>query len=128
MTVLKEYNSSTSEWDVIVTGDNGGWDTTQTINAQTGTTYTVLNSDLGKLVTFSNTSAITVSVTTADTALASGQRIDFLSLNTGQITISAGSGVTLNGTPGLKLRTQYSAATLLCLSTDTYVLIGDTVA
>jgi hypothetical protein len=50
-----------------------------------------------------------------------------LALNTGQVTISA-SSVTINATPGLKLRTQYSAATLLCLATDTYVLIGDTVS
>jgi len=31
----------------------------------------------------------------------------------------------VNGTPGLKLRAQYSAATLLCVGADTYVLLGD---
>jgi hypothetical protein len=33
--------------------------------------------------------------------------------------------VTLNGTPDLKLRARYSAATLVCTASDTYVLVGD---
>jgi hypothetical protein len=32
---------------------------------------------------------------------------------------------TVNGTPGLKLRARYSAATLLCVAADSYVLLGD---
>jgi hypothetical protein len=32
---------------------------------------------------------------------------------------------TVNGTPGLKLRARYSAATLLCVGADDYVLLGD---
>jgi hypothetical protein len=31
----------------------------------------------------------------------------------------------VNGTPGLKLRAQYSAATVLCVGADSYVLVGD---
>jgi hypothetical protein len=56
--------------------------------------------------------------------LSAGQRIDLLQLGTGQVTVVA-SGATVNGTPTLKLRARYSAATLLCQATDTYVLIGD---
>jgi hypothetical protein len=56
--------------------------------------------------------------------LSVGQRIDLLQLGTGQVTVVA-SGATVNGTPTLKLRARYSAATLLCRATDTYVLIGD---
>ena len=34
-------------------------------------------------------------------------------------------GVTINATPGLKLRAQWSSATLIKRATDTWVLIGD---
>jgi len=56
--------------------------------------------------------------------LSAGQRIDLLQLGTGQVTVVA-SGATVSGTPSLKLRARYSAATLLCTGTDTYVLVGD---
>ena len=48
-------------------------------------------------------------------------------LGAGQVTV-AESGATVEATPTLKLRAQYSAATLLCTGTDTYVLIGDLAA
>jgi hypothetical protein len=105
------------------TGAAGVWDSAQTINTQTGTTYTVANSDAGKLVTLSNAASITATVNTS-TALAAGQRIDFAQLGAGQVTIAA-SSVTINGTPGLKFRAQYSVATLLCLSSNNYLLLGD---
>lgn len=108
------------------TGADGGFQTTQTINAQTGTSYILLNSDLGKLVTLNNASAITVTINTS-TALSAGQRIDLLQRGAGQVTV-VGSGVTINGSPGLKLRGQHSAGTVLCLASNTYVLIGDLAA
>ena len=96
---------------------------TQNVNAQTGTTYTPTSSDNQTLVTLNNSSAITVTINTS-LALATGQRIDFAQLGTGQVTFSA-SSTTVNGTPGLKLRARYSAASLVCLSSNTYLLIGD---
>jgi hypothetical protein len=60
--------------------------------------------------------------------LTAGQSIDFLRF--GASPGSAGT-VTFNGsavpvaTPGLKIRAQYSAATLFCVGTNSYVLIGD---
>lgn len=123
MTVLRQYNSGTGTWDVFVSGTPGDWTSAQNINAQTGTTYTVVNGDNGKLVTLNNASAVTVTVNTS-TALLAGQRIDFAQLGAGQVTFSA-SGVTINGTPGLKCRAQYSAATLICTATNVYLLVGD---
>lgn len=123
MTVIKQYNTGTSQWEPIVSGVAGDWSSAQAINAQTGTTYAVLNSDKGKIVTFSNTGAQTITINTA-TALTVGQKIDFLNLNTGVVTF-VGTGVTLNATPGLKFRARYSAATLVCITTDNYVLMGD---
>jgi hypothetical protein len=108
--------------------DNAIKGITQQINAQvikseTGTTYTAVSSDLNKLVTLNNSSDITVTINTS-LALSAGQRIDFVQLGTGQVTFS-NSSVTLNGTPGLKLRARYSSATLVCLSSNNYLLIGD---
>ena len=46
----------------------------------------------------------------------------------GQVTVVGASSpnpVTINGTPGLKLRTQWSSATLIQTSTDNWLLVGD---
>jgi hypothetical protein len=54
-----------------------------------------------------------------------GTSIDILQTSTGQVTIAAGAGVTVNATPGLKLRTQWSSASLLKRAADTWVVMGD---
>ena len=61
------------------------------------------------------------------TALTAGQRIDIIQIGAGQTTIVA-TGVTINATPSLKLRAQYSAATLICLGSNDYILLGDLAA
>ena len=99
------------------------WYIGQPINAQTGTSYTLASSDRGGLVSLSNAAATTLTVSTA-VALAPGERVDLVQLGAGQVTVAA-SGVTVNTTPGLKLRGQYSGATLLCISSGVYVLVGD---
>ena len=104
-------------------GAQGQWDTAQPINTQTGTTYSLLASDAGKLVTLSNASAITLTVPSG-LGLATGQRIDIAQLGAGQVTVAA-SGTTINSTPGLKLRAQYSAASLIVTGTNTFLLVGD---
>ena len=58
-------------------------------------------------------------------AYAIGTQINLLATNTGQVTIVGGTGVTVNATPGLNLRTQWSSATLIKRGTDTWVLVGD---
>ena len=63
--------------------------------------------------------------TNATTAYPVGTSIDILQTGAGQVTIAAGSGVTVNATPGLKLRTQWSSATLFKRATDTWVVFGD---
>jgi hypothetical protein len=57
-----------------------------------------------------------------------GTTIDVLSTNTGLVMITGQSGVTVNATPGLKLRTQWSSATLLKRAADTWVVYGDLMA
>jgi hypothetical protein len=95
------------------------------LNAQTGTTYTPVLADNGKLVTLSNASAITLTVpTNASVAYATGAQINIQAIGAGQVTVVGDTGVTVNGT-GTKLRVQWSAATLVKLGTDSWTLIGD---
>lgn len=97
-------------------------------NAQTGTTYTLALSDRDKIVELSNAAAITLTVpTNATVAFPVGSSITLLQTGAGQVTIG-GAGVTINGTPGLKLRTQWASATLIKRATDTWVAIGDLAA
>jgi hypothetical protein len=98
-------------------------------NAQSGTTYTLVLEDAGKIVEVGNASAITVTIpTNASVAYPVGTQITLLQTGAGQITVSGPSGGTLNATPGTKLRAQWSSATLLKRATDTWVLIGDLTA
>jgi hypothetical protein len=78
------------------------------------------------LVTFNNLASITVTVPAAGTVnFTSGQRIDLVALGTGQVAVTNASGVTINSTPGRKLRTQFSSATLVYLGTNSWYLAGD---
>ena len=98
----------------------------QAINAQTGTTYTTVLSDAGKLVTLSNASAITLTIPpNSSVAYAVGTRIDFIQIGAGQVTVAGGTGVTVNSTPTLKFRAQHSAASCIKIATDTWQLVGD---
>jgi hypothetical protein len=98
----------------------------QTINAQTGTSYTPVASDMGKLVTLSNTGAITVTLPQdSDLTFATGKRVDFLVINTGMVTFAAGTGATVNGTPSLVTRARWSAVTAIKTAANSWVVVGD---
>ncbi len=101
----------------------------QNINAQTGTTYTLVLTDSSKLVTLSNASAITMTVPpNSSVAFPIGTGIDLAQIGAGQVTVAQGSGVTVSATPGLKFRAQYAGATLVKTATDTWLLFGDLAA
>ncbi len=102
------------------------------LNAQTGTTYTFVLGDNGKLVTASNASAQTYSIpTNATTAFPVGTQINIIQIGAGQVTIqAASSGTTTVASTGAtatapKLRAQYSTATLIKASTDLWYVAGD---
>ncbi len=98
-----------------------------TFNAQTGTTYTLALSDAGKLVTLSNASAITLTVPAETTVVfPTGSRVDIAQLGAGQVTVVGASGVSVDAKDGDdKLAGQYSAATLIYLGSDDWLMIGD---
>jgi hypothetical protein len=91
-------------------------------------TYTVSSNfattDKDKLVQVSSSSPISMTMTSTATFNV-GEQIHILQTGTGQVTIVAGTGVTINAALGLKLRAQWSSATLIERSANVWILIGD---
>lgn len=102
-------------------------DTTLSFNAQTGTTYTLVAADLGKMVTLSNASGITLTI--PPSVFTTGNIINIQQIGAGQVTLAQGAGVTITSTGATasapKLRAQYSAGVILCNGSNTFTVIGD---
>jgi hypothetical protein len=97
-------------------------------NAQAAS-YTLVLTDKDKLVEISNASANNLTVPlNSSVAYPIGSQINILQTGVGQTTVVATGGVTINATPGLKLRAQWSSATLIKRAENTWVLIGDLIA
>jgi C4-dicarboxylate-specific signal transduction histidine kinase len=97
------------------------------INAQTGTTYTTVLTDDGKLITCSNASAISVTIPpNSSVAYGIGTQLNFAQLGAGNVTLVAGAGVTLNSDGAkLKLNAQYAVATCVKIDTNTWFVVGN---
>jgi hypothetical protein len=96
------------------------------LNAVTGTTYALVIGDAFDLIEVDASAAFTLTVPTdASVAFANLTEIHILQIGTGQVSITGASGVTVQATPGKKFRAQWSAATLIKRSTDSWLLIGD---
>ena len=99
-------------------------------NLQTAA-YELVLADNGKIVEVLDSSPVTLSIpTNANQAFATGAQITILQTGTGQVTIAATTPgtTTVNGTPGLKLRAQWSSAVCIKRATDSWVVLGDLVA
>lgn len=103
-------------------------------NSQTltspATSYTVVLADNGKMVEIDNASARTVIIPkNSVTAFPIGAQINVAQVNDGQVTFAPVDGdVTVNATPGLKLRTKFSSATLIKRDTNKWIIVGDLIA
>ena len=98
------------------------------VNAQTGTTYTLVAADASyKLVTASNAAAITVTVPSS--VFTAGDVINLQQIGAGQVTFAQGAGVTITSTGATstapKLRAQYSACSVICTASNTFTIVGD---
>jgi predicted TIM-barrel enzyme len=83
--------------------------------------------DDGKLITCSNAAAIALTIPpNSSVAYGIGTQINIAQLGAGQVTITAGAGVTLNsaGTK-LKLAAQYAVATCVKTDTNTWFVVGN---
>jgi hypothetical protein len=92
------------------------------INAKTDN-YTLIASDAGKLITMTSSSNKTITVPNGIFAV--GQQIAIAGLGTGVVTIDSDGTSVIYSTPGTLLRTQYSTAALVCIASNTFLLLGD---
>ena len=109
-----EYHSSMSG-SISVQSDN-----TITTNAQ-ASNYTIAPIDSGRLIEMSGGGTLTI---TDSASFPVGFFVDVLQTTTSQVTI-AGTSFTPDATPGLKLRTQWSSATIIKRALDSWVVLGD---
>ena len=96
-------------------------------DAETGVTYTLIAANLNQLVTLNNASAITLTV--PPSVFSAGDVINIAQIGAGQVTLSQGAGVTINSTGATatapKLRARYSAASIICTASNTFLVLGD---
>lgn len=81
------------------------------------------------LIEMGSSSALTLTIPlNSSIAYPVGTSFDVLQTGVGQVTIAGAAGVTVNATPGLKLRTQWSSATVFKRAENTWVVYGDLTA
>ena len=99
-----------------------------TVNTQTGTSYTLVLADKGKVVEMNNASPNTLTVpTNASAAFPLRTLITIVQYGAGQTTIAASGGVTLRSLGGaLKTVGQYAAVSLYKRGTDEWIVFGST--
>ena len=131
ITSLKDFPSSFSgqagKYPVVNTAESalefvsGGRLAIKTVG---GTSYTLLGSDAGKLLIFTNASAITVTV--PPDVLTQGDVVCIRQGAAGQVTLTPGAGVTLSSSDNLlSTRTQAAQIALIADGANQFGVIGE---
>lgn len=113
------------------TGPSG--DPTLTVTGPTisANAYTIQAADISKLLNLNNgATAMTLFIPVETNTFPIGTQINIVQVGTGQVTIQAATPgtTTVNATPGLKLRAQWSGATLVKRAANTWWVTGDLAA
>lgn len=100
------------------------------INAQTGTTYTVVGTDNGKVITCNNAAAVTVTLPQTSTeTIAAGFQCTIIQIGAGQVTVAYEGTDTINGaSTNIALNAQYDGVYIVkntAGSPNSYLAIGD---
>lgn len=99
-------------------------DTVLYINTQTDS-YTLTSDDAGAIVELNKATAVNLTVPpNASVAFPVGTQITLSQIGAGQVTVVAGSGVTIRTPDTLKLAEQYAMAALYKRGTNEWVLAG----
>ncbi|NJO18757.1 MAG: hypothetical protein HC838_00025 [Spirulinaceae cyanobacterium RM2_2_10] len=125
-TAANKFLKANATWETI------GKSYARTINAQTGTTYTVQLSDgsgagTNALLTVSNAATCVVTIpANATTAFPVGTQIDILRLGAGEVQVVGAGGVTVNGPNGAdRITYQYAMGSLIKTATNTWDFFGE---
>jgi len=102
-------------------GSISGFDAS--LNDQTGTTYTLVSTDNGKVITLNNSNGITLTV---PSGLGSGFNCLIIQKGTGQIFISASGTTLINRQGHTKTAGQYAVVSIVNIGNNTIILGGDT--
>jgi hypothetical protein len=103
--------------------DNRRYPFVRTLSA---TSYSLVQTDEPQLLQFTASTAVTFTIPPNSTVpWPVGATCDFYQDGAGKVTVAPGAGVTIRATPALSLRAQYSAATIIKVATDVWVLTGD---
>lgn len=139
------YGSRTWKWDGVAwkqislqfgpqgpagpTGPAGPSAQTLGITFFAGAAYTITSSDVNKILYISNTAPGLITVNAGQ--MTPGQQAQVVRAGTGTLTIVGGAGVTINSsanTPTAPIvRVTYSAASIICVSPNVYLVAGDIV-
>lgn len=127
--VLVRWNETDDCWEFTNDGTKYERIVGDTLTSAQTATYTLVLADRSKMVEMNVASGNNLTIpTNSNVAFPVGTTITVLQTGAGQTTIAGQSGVTINATPGLKLRAQWSSATLIKRATDTWVALGDLAA
>lgn len=91
-------------------------------NVQSGTSYTLVAADAGKIISMNNGSAITLTV---PASLPAGFTCTIVQLGAGQVTFTASSTTIHNRQSFTKTAGQYAVAAITMYTTDTFITGGD---
>ena len=97
-------------------------DNNSVINVMSGS-HTIVTADVNNIREMSNGG--TISIPADNSFWPVGAVVDVIQTGSSQVTVAGGAGVTVNATPGLKLRAQWSSATILKRAANTFVVMGD---
>jgi hypothetical protein len=111
------------------TGPTGADAPTVVSISQKTADYSLVLADKSSLIEVSNSSTtvpvvITVPLDSSQN-FQNGTTITILRTNVGNVDIQGSAGVTVNATPGQRLRARWSSASLIKRSSDLWILVGD---
>lgn len=101
-----------------------------TLNTQSGSTYTVANTDIYQVLvqaTNASTKTITIAPDSTLTSAGAGTAITFLNSGAGLLTFAAGSGVTITSAGAVSAAptlAQYKTAVAIRLSANSWTIVG----
>jgi hypothetical protein len=103
---------------------------TFTLNTQSGSTYTVANTDLYQVLvqtTNASTKTVTIAPDSTLTSAAVGSAITFLNTGAGNLTFAAGSGVTITSggaTSTAPVLGQYKSCVAIRTAANAWTVVG----